>query len=133
MKTCRKGLHQYDNSLKRCPECHSIKMKSLYQKNKDKYLSNMRVWKINNPLYKSQSKFNLDKDTYFSLFAAQNGCCKICGNESNNKSLAIDHDHDTGKVRGLLCLNCNVGLGHFKDSIELLEEAMRYLSVSRDL
>lgn len=43
------------------------------------------------------------------------------------KSLSIDHNHQTGKVRGLLCHHCNVGLGHFKDNIELLNSALDYL------
>ena len=45
--------------------------------------------------------------------------------------MAIDHDHATGKVRGLICYNCNIGLGHFKDSIDTLERAIEYLKESK--
>lgn len=51
--------------------------------------------------------------------------CAICGNTP--KRLRIDHDHDTGKYRGLLCDNCNIGLGHFKDSPDRLRKAILYL------
>jgi len=68
------------------------------------------------------------------LLAKQNGGCAICGAREGHRSargrscrLAIDHDHQTGTIRGLLCNNCNRGLGRFKDSIALLEAAIRYL------
>lgn len=54
--------------------------------------------------------------------------CSICGKiEKNNKELHIDHNHDTGEFRGLLCHQCNCGLGYFKDNIEFLEKAIGYL------
>jgi hypothetical protein len=43
------------------------------------------------------------------------------------KALGVDHDHITGKVRGLLCNDCNLGIGHFKDNIEKLKLAIKYL------
>jgi len=69
-----------------------------------------------------------------TLLEVQNGRCAICGASHGHRScydrkcrLAVDHDHRTGKVRGLLCNSCNRGLGRFKDSIENLEAAIRYL------
>ena len=55
--------------------------------------------------------------------------CVICGTE---EKLVVDHDHATGKVRGMLCNHCNRGLGHFKDSPMLLEFAAQYLYASSD-
>jgi len=56
---------------------------------------------------------------------AQRGCCKICGKDGY---LYVDHCHAGGHVRGLLCPQCNSGLGMFKDSVENLSAAIRYLS-----
>jgi hypothetical protein len=76
----------------------------------------------------------ISNEKYQALFEAQGGKCAICGVIAGHRSrygkvcrLAIDHDHRTGQVRGLLCNSCNRGLGRFKDSIEYLEAAIRYL------
>lgn len=65
-----------------------------------------------------------------SLLAKQRYQCAICGvNQSSLKRrLAVDHDHADGEIRGLLCSNCNLGLGLFKDRPEILAAAIRYLS-----
>jgi len=69
-----------------------------------------------------------------ALLQSQQGKCAICGVTEGHRScrgdvcrLAVDHDHRAGKVRGLLCNNCNRGLGRFKDSIANLKAAVRYL------
>jgi len=73
-------------------------------------------------------------EQYQALLDKQNGRCAICGVSEGHRScrgykcrLAMDHDHRTGAFRGLLCNNCNRGLGRFKDSIAILEAALRYL------
>jgi hypothetical protein len=67
---------------------------------------------------------------YDKMFEDQGGKCAICGNsdEVEGRRLAIDHCHDSGKVRGLLCGKCNRGLGLFYDNQELLENAISYLN-----
>jgi hypothetical protein len=64
------------------------------------------------------------------LIKNHNGACDICGTDKPrypNRRLAIDHDHKTGIVRGMLCQKCNVGLGNFNDSPDLLNKAIKYL------
>lgn len=82
------------------------------------------------------SKLSSFRDTgwtpekYEEAYIKQNGRCAICGcklNSSRYTRFAGDHDHRNGKLRGLLCTNCNTALGLFKDSIERLEMAKRYL------
>ncbi len=90
----------------------------------------------NRQLYRDmerQRKFGLTPEEYGKMLLAQGNKCAICGNEETatrldkTKSLAVDHDHKTGKVRGLLCCECNQGLGKFRDSREMLLSAARYL------
>jgi len=74
-------------------------------------------------------KHGLSDDEFTALLDAQDGMCAICGG-TGRKRLAIDHDHDTGDVRGLLCSQCNLGLGNFKDSPKVLRKAIKYLKAS---
>jgi hypothetical protein len=67
---------------------------------------------------------------YEAMFDAQRGVCAICGeppSKDRRHDLAVDHCHDTGTVRGLLCLRCNAGLGQFDDSPDLLRRASEYV------
>lgn len=57
----------------------------------------------------------------------QNGVCAICLKPPTVKALCVDHSHDTGTVRGLLCDKCNQGLGRFDDDPTMLEAAIQYL------
>lgn len=70
-------------------------------------------------------EYGITLAVYESMYQAQEGCCKVCGKEE--PQLVVDHDHDTRAVRGLLCNNCNLGLGHFKDDADRLRSAIKYL------
>ena len=74
-------------------------------------------------------QYNLTIEEYNIKLKEQAHKCAICGIDEVDliKKLHIDHNHITGKVRELLCLNCNTGLGQFKDNIELLSKAIGYL------
>ena len=75
-----------------------------------------------------QRKYGIGVDKYNSLLAEQSGVCAICKTECvSGKKLAVDHNHDTGEVRGLLCCKCNRGLGNFADNLDRLQEAVLYL------
>lgn len=73
--------------------------------------------------------YSITLNEYNDMFEKQNGCCKICFRHQSEfkKSLAVDHDHKTGKIRGLLCSHCNRGLGSFYDNVEILKNAINYL------
>lgn len=78
--------------------------------------------------------YGITEEDYQSLLEAQGGVCAICGGTdwSGSKGTpSIDHCHESGKVRGLLCMGCNVALGRFKDDIELLARAIEYLGTHR--
>jgi hypothetical protein len=72
-----------------------------------------------------RSKYGIEIEEYDKMYLDQKGCCKICNKEY--KLLSVDHCHNTGLVRGLLCKICNTSLGGFKDSIINLTEAIKYL------
>ncbi len=76
-----------------------------------------------------QKAYGLTLEQYADMVAAQNGVCAICfrAPRGKYKNLAIDHCHATGKIRGLLCYECNHGLGCFEDRTELFRSAIEYL------
>ena len=63
------------------------------------------------------------------MLEAQNGKCLVCGDTESylGHRLAVDHDHQTGAIRGLLCKGCNLGLGNLKDRADLMDKAAAYL------
>jgi hypothetical protein len=74
------------------------------------------------------AKYGIDKEQFDQIFIEQNNACAICNKDLTDKKPHIDHDHSTGKVRGVLCFACNSGLGQFQDSPETLQKAIDYLS-----
>lgn len=83
--------------------------------------------------YDRERKFGVTRLQYAEMFHRQNGVCAICfqaetaTRKGNVKALAVDHDHKTGRVRGLLCSDCNTGIGKLKDNPEVLRNAADYL------
>ena len=75
-------------------------------------------------------KYGLSETDYDELLESQHGVCAICGTGPNGENLAVDHCHESGKVRGLLCQSCNTGLGRFRDNTDFLANAIEYLKQS---
>lgn len=77
--------------------------------------------------------FGITRQQYDELLASQDGCCAIChtdnpsGIDPRRKMFCVDHDHETGKIRGLLCINCNRALGLLGDNEEVVARALRYM------
>lgn len=72
-------------------------------------------------------RYGVDSVGYAALLSEQGGVCAVCGKPPGKRRLAVDHNHSTGEVRGLLCIKCNAALGMFEDSPQLLNAAAAYL------
>lgn len=97
------------------------KQKKYAKKNREKVLA----YKKRHNLLKN---YGLSIETFNELLKTQNGGCAICGNTGiETKRLSVDHNHTTKEVRGILCNDCNFGLGNFKDNQKLLLKAIEYL------
>ncbi len=91
--------------------------------NKKKHASRVRRKRL-------EVTYGITEKDYFDLIHLQDDKCAICKNPISSdftKTTHVDHNHETNKVRGILCHNCNRGLGFFKDDISLLNNAINYL------
>jgi hypothetical protein len=108
--------------------------------NKDKISKNAKDWRSKNrESYISEfrkRKYGITQEQYLHMLKNQNGVCAICGNLETVtdkktgliRSLCVDHDHESGKIRGLLCSRCNVAIGLIDDSPEKAKKIFEYLS-----
>ena len=119
--------------LKLCRRCNCSKSHDMFHKNKN-YKDGLSYYcKQCNSKVAAEARrkkhSGCSREHYDKLMLQQKGRCAICGKTEkiNGKGLAADHCHYSLKVRGLLCHNCNVGLGYFNDDIELLKKAIKYL------
>jgi len=108
----------------------SDKCKNNYKYHRTKHTDKYKEYNRNRVKKYIYSKYNLTIDGYNQLLIEQNGCCKICGRHQTKlkKKLVVDHCHRTGKVRGLLCYNCNLGIGLLFDNQTILQSAINYLN-----
>ena len=135
---CDKKIHEfYDiKHSKLCKECFKQKQREYYKANKQKCNKASKAYyenhKDNHRDYGFKKRYGISLEEYNKILEEQSGVCAICGSTEPDKSkkyLSVDHDHETGKVRGLLCSYCNRGLGSFKESHGLLKKALEYLGV----
>ena len=106
--------------------CKPCKVKA----NRDKRIANPEHFLHIERKSKFKNQYGITLEQYDKMLANQNGGCAICGAKTpsnRTKYFAIDHCHATGKVRGLLCMKCNRGLGLFNDRTDLLKSASNYL------
>lgn len=106
-----------------CAECRNKHYRQYYKDHKKEILKRQKE----NPQWSVQDKYRkygITKEKFEQVVVEQNNRCKICLKEAK---LVIDHCHINNKFRGLLCSNCNIALGHFKDNKENLKLAIKYL------
>ena len=123
-----------------CKKCFLKKQKQYYQQNRKKLLQQKKKYsqtEKGKAAYRRAGKkyyaknyrkrhlkkhYNMTLREYFELFENQNGCCAICNTPQFelSKILFVDHNHVTGKIRGLLCCKCNTGLGWYEGNVEYM-------------
>ncbi len=115
---------------KRCSKCLDWKTHDQFRKDKSK-LRNLAIHCVQCQFFSDmQRKYGMGLEEYTDLLAKQGGGCAICGATRGSEKtdrLFVDHDHKTGKVRGLLCGNCNSMLGYSKDKVSNLRRGILYL------
>jgi hypothetical protein len=116
---------------------HRVYNRALRAANKDAANARQAAWAKANPekrkaTYRKHDlkrKYAITPEEYGDLLLAQNNCCAICKiDKHNGKNWHVDHDHKTGRVRGILCNHCNCMLGYSKDNQDTLAKAILYLS-----
>lgn len=141
MKTCSKcgetkSLAEFSKSNTRkigiqahCKKCKSADFANRRRENPVKYQTDFAR-------YRRKHNYGLSEAQFSALLEAQDNSCKICGvlisgqhgeSEKNTARACVDHDHQTGEVRGLLCQRCNLALGLLDDSPNRLIAAAAYL------
>ena len=106
-RNCKDGRHPY------CKPCHNARGKE----SKQRLYGGSRHYHL-------KYRYGIGADEFDELVRGQGGVCAICGRPDPEH---VDHSHETGAVRGILCFNCNGGLGQFRDSVDALLAAVAYL------
>jgi hypothetical protein len=142
-----------DGHRNECRDCSQALSRARYAQNRERYIAGVRRWQRENPdrmsEYRRQRNARPEvkrraRDAYFmrtygvtadevdEMLDAQNGRCAICGVQPERlASMHVDHDHERGHLRGLLCVSCNQGLGQFRDDPAILLRAIVYLRQRR--
>jgi len=131
---CIQPLDKYPKAKQcydgRAPTCKACKNK----KQRKKYISGTSYKeKDRNKHY--LRKYGITIEDYNQMLVEQKGMCKICGTKTpgdNITNFIVDHCHDTGVVRGLLCRKCNTGIGYLQDSYKVVQQAAYYLKETQD-
>jgi hypothetical protein len=117
-------------------ESYNARKRQNYRRNRDKAIAASRAWQARNAghlaAYARRRKlqsFGLTPEQYEAMLASQGGRCVLCPRtpETEGRRLAVDHCHETGKVRGLLCCACNTGIGNLREDPDLMLAAIEYL------
>ena len=122
----------------KCKECCKQETIDWRDKNRSEYNNYVAEWRAKNPerQHKTEIKrrYSLSIEDYNSMLTKQKCKCKICGKQHDPSlkrgRLYVDHDHDTGKVRGLLCGPCNSAIGYFNHDIKIMAKAIQYMQVA---
>jgi RNA polymerase-binding transcription factor DksA len=138
-----------------CKDCTKERRREWYIRNSAREVERVRQWALANPEKVAERiaaakgseqkkladrkshlkrKYGMTIADYERMFDAQGGVCAICGEpRPEERTLHVDHDHETGVIRGLLCFRCNNALGDFREEYELFQRAADYLDRDDEL
>ena len=128
-KQAKTRAHRAEGYLTQCKFCVLEKNRMAHAKPKNK----QKIWEN-----KLQYRYGITKQDYENLFTKQKGCCAICNTDNpsakskKHKYFSVDHCHQTGKIRGLLCATCNSASGLLGDCPLIIAKASSYLSGSQN-
>lgn len=111
-------------ALGKCKPCY---MADYYAANRERYRDLNRAWEGRNPGRSRLRRYGLTPVQFREMYDQQGGKCAIC-QEAPESGLVVDHDHSTGRVRALLCVRCNAGIGQFRERPEIMVAAIAYLA-----
>lgn len=127
-KTCKRG-HDLSITGRRTPKgiaycngCQNERQKGYRNRHRQRYRDANRKARL-------KTTYGISPTDVSDMISDQNGCCAICNTDAPGaKGFHIDHNHETGKIRGLLCGFCNSGLGFFRDNPKLMRRAATYVT-----
>lgn len=126
-----KDVSKKDGKNIYCKNCcrRKLRQRNMSEEYKKKRNKSRYKYKDAERGYMLKTRYGITLEEFNQIFESQGKTCPICKRDKScGKNFVVDHSHKTGKNRGILCNRCNVGLGSFKDSIELLQEAINYLT-----
>ena len=136
MRTCPKceqslPADHFNKHKRQCKACRAEVERAYVARNRARVYERNKNWRdAGGRRASTVGVYGITVEQYDAMFAAQGGVCGICEKPCvSGRRLAVDHCHETGAVRGLLCTRCNPGLGYFQDDADLLERASRYLRI----
>lgn len=118
-----------------CKTCDAKKQAAYLEKHpeaRQRHKEIARNWYLKHGRARQVTQYGLTLEQYDVLVDQQQNRCAICGGPPGEKRLHVDHDHKTGKVRALLCSNCNCAIGYMHDDVELLAKAIAYLTQHKE-
>lgn len=122
-----------------CAACAVAAQKRWALKNKAKVRANQRAWRERNKAAHQRmvrkghyEKAGIDPTLAEAARAAHDGKCECCGSGNRGRGWCVDHDHSTGRIRGILCHQCNTAIGQLGDTLESVLRAVKYLQRNQE-
>lgn len=130
----QKNRTKADGLQEACRKCVNQRSKEYRKKNRTRINESQRKYNHSERGWSARLKhaYGITLKKHKQIYLKQNGCCGICGKAVAYNKIDTDHDHELGKIRGLLCRTCNMGLGYFEDNLKGVMRAVRYLQGARN-